>query len=95
VLPVVAEVEEAAGDDVALDLGGAAIDGAGAPIDQFAHQSGRKVRARKFQVTRRVIADYLRSDAAGDLLERGVIENVLRHLSTVYADHPDFNPSWS
>ena len=44
---------------------------------------------------RLVIADYLRLDAAGDVLERGVIEDVLRHLATVYADHPDYNPSWS
>ena len=66
-------------------------------VEQAAHiarHSPARVLAQ-VEVTRRVIADYLRSDAAGDLLERGVIENVLRHLSTVYADHPDFNPSWS
>lgn len=47
------------------------------------------------EARRMVIADYLRLDAAGDLLERGVIEDVLRHLAFVYADHPDYNPSWS
>jgi hypothetical protein len=47
------------------------------------------------EVKRLVIADYLRLDAAGDLLERGVLESVLRHLASAYADHPDYNPSWA
>jgi hypothetical protein len=47
------------------------------------------------EVKRLVIADYLRLDAAGDHLERGVLESVLRHLASAYADHPDYNPSWA
>jgi len=44
---------------------------------------------------RLVIADYLRLDASGDVLERGAVENALRHLARAYSDHPDYNPSWS
>lgn len=47
------------------------------------------------EAKRLVIADYLRTDASGDLLERDVVDRVLRQLSSVYADHPDYNPSWS
>lgn len=47
------------------------------------------------EAKRLVIADYLRTDAGGDLLERDIVESVLRHMSSVYADHPDYNPSWS
>ena len=44
---------------------------------------------------RLLIADYLRTDAAGDLLGRDIVESLLRQMSSVYADHPDYNPSWS
>ena len=66
-------------------------------VEQAAHIA-RHSPARALadvEAKRRVIADYLRSDAAGELLERGALENILRHLSVAYADHPDYNPSWS
>jgi hypothetical protein len=66
-------------------------------VEQAAHIA-RQCPARALadvEAKRLVIADYLRSDAAGELLERGALENVLRHLSSVYADHPDYNPSWA
>lgn len=44
---------------------------------------------------RALIADYLRLDAAGDLLARGVVENILRLLCSAYSDHKDYNPSWA
>jgi len=47
------------------------------------------------EAKRDVIAAYLRHDATGDLLERGVVEDTLRSLCSVYAGHPDYNPSWS
>lgn len=66
-------------------------------VEQAAHIA-RYCPARilaELEVKRLMIADYLRSDAAGELLERGVIENALRQLATVYAEHPDYNPGWS
>jgi len=66
-------------------------------VEQAAHIA-RHCPARALadvEVKRLVIADYLRSDAAAELLARGALENVLRRLSSVYADHPDYNPSWS
>jgi hypothetical protein len=47
------------------------------------------------EAKRLVIADYLRHDADGDLLRRGVTEDILRALCSVYAEHPDYNESWS
>lgn len=47
------------------------------------------------QAARAAIADYLRLDAAGELLERGAVENILRLLCAVHSDHPDYNPSWA
>ena len=43
----------------------------------------------------RLTKDELTALAAGDLLEREAVENILRRLSSVYAEHPDYNPSWS
>jgi hypothetical protein len=66
-------------------------------VEQAAHIA-RQCPARvlaEVEGKRLVIADYLRSDARGDVLERGVIEGVLRCLATVYADHADYNPSWA
>lgn len=50
---------------------------------------------REVEVKRLVIADYLRCDAAGELLGRGIIEDILRGLCSVYADHPDYNKTRS
>lgn len=50
---------------------------------------------REVEAKRAVIADFLRRDAAGDLLGRGVIEDILRSLCSVYAEHPKYNQSWS
>ena len=66
-------------------------------VEQAAHIA-RHCPARvlaEVEVKRLVIADYLRTDAGGDLLERDIVESVLRNMSCVYADHPDYNPSWS
>ncbi|PZS13677.1 MAG: hypothetical protein DLM57_16100 [Pseudonocardiales bacterium] len=50
---------------------------------------------REVEAKRAVIADYLRHDAAGDLLERDAVEDLLEELCSVYADHPDYIKSWS
>ena len=47
------------------------------------------------EAKRAVIAEYLRLDAAGDLLARGVVEDLLRAMCSVDSEHPDYNPSWS
>lgn len=66
-------------------------------VEQVAHiaRHGPARILAEVEARRLVVADYLRLEAAGNLLERGVIEDVLRHLALVYADHPDYNPSWS
>ena len=66
-------------------------------VEQAAHiaRHGPARILAEVEARRLVVADYLRLEAAGNLLERGVIEDVLRHLALVYADHPDYNPSWS
>jgi hypothetical protein len=66
-------------------------------VEQSAHIA-RHCPARilaEVEAKRLVIADYLRTDATGDLLGRDIVESLLRHMSSVYADHPDYNPSWS
>lgn len=66
-------------------------------VEQAAHIA-RHCPARalaEVEVKRLLIADYLRTDAAGDLLGRDIVESLLRQMSSVYADHPDYNPSWS
>lgn len=66
-------------------------------VQQAAHIA-RHCPARvlaEVEAKRGVIADYLRHDATGDLLERGVVDDILRGLCTVYAEHPDYNASWS
>lgn len=60
----------------------------------IAHHCPARVLA-EVEMKRLVIADYIRADAYGELLERDVLENVLRHMSSLYAEHPDYNPSWS
>ena len=47
------------------------------------------------EAKRLLIAEYLRLDAAGDLHTRGIIGDILRALCSVYAEHPDYKPSWS
>ena len=47
------------------------------------------------EVKRAVIAEYLRLDAAGDLLARGVVEDILRSMCSVYDEHPDYKAAWS
>ena len=44
--PVVPEVEQAPGDDVALDLGAAAVDGCGARVEELARATARSGRRR-------------------------------------------------
>ena len=66
-------------------------------VQQAAHIA-RHCPARvlaEVEAKRAVIADYLRLDASGDLLERGIVEDILRGFSAVYVDHPDYNPAWS
>jgi hypothetical protein len=66
-------------------------------VEQAAHIA-RHCPARvlaEVEAKRLVIADYLRPDATGDLLGRDIVESLLRHMPSVYADHPDYNPSWS
>jgi hypothetical protein len=66
-------------------------------VEQAAHIA-RHCPARvlaEVEAKRLVIADYLRTDATGDLLGRDIVESLLRQMSSVYADHPDFNPAWS
>lgn len=50
---------------------------------------------REVEAKRVVIAEFLRHDAAGDIRPRGVIEDILRSFCSVYAEHPDYNQSWS
>ena len=47
------------------------------------------------EAKRGAIAEYLRLDASGDLLARGIVEDILRALCAVYAEHPDYSPSWA
>jgi hypothetical protein len=66
-------------------------------LEQAAHIA-RQCPARalaEVEAKRGVIADYLRLDAAGDLLARSIIEDVLRGMCSVYTEHPDYNPSWT
>ena len=66
-------------------------------VEQAAHIA-RHAPARVLadvEAKRAVIADYLRLDAAGDLLARGVVEDILRAMCAVYAEHPDYSPSWA
>lgn len=44
------------------------------------------------EAKRDVIADYLRLDAAGDLLARGIVEDILRGVCSAYTEHPDYSP---
>jgi hypothetical protein len=50
---------------------------------------------RECEAKRAVIADFLRRDALGELAARTAVEDVLKALSTVYSQHPDFDPTWS
>jgi hypothetical protein len=66
-------------------------------VEQAAHMA-RHSPARVLAdvaAKRAVIADYLRHEATGDLLARGVVEDILRGLCSVHAEHPDYNTSWS
>ena len=66
-------------------------------VEQAAHIA-RHSPARalaEVEAKRVVIADYLRLDAAGDLLARGVVEDILRSMCSVYNEHPDYNAAWS
>jgi hypothetical protein len=66
-------------------------------VEQAAHIA-RHSPARalaEVEAKRDVIADYLRLDAAGDVLARGVVEDIIRGLCSAYAEHPDYNMSWS
>jgi len=66
-------------------------------VEQAAHIA-RQCPARvlaEVEAKRLVIADYLRLDAAGDVLARGIVEDVLRGLCSAYSEHPDYNTSWS
>ena len=65
-------------------------------VEQAAHIA-RHSPARalaEVEAKRAVIADYLRLDAAGDVLARGVIEDVLRAIVAAYARHPDYSATW-
>lgn len=62
-------------------------------LEQAAHIA-RYSPARVLQeveAKRLVLADYLRHEAEGDLLRRGITEDILRSLCAVYAEHPDYN----
>lgn len=50
---------------------------------------------RECDARRRIIADFLRRDALGDLLGRSAVEESLRVLAGVYSGHPDFNHAWA
>lgn len=50
---------------------------------------------REVEAKRAVIAEFLRCEAVGDLLGRGIIEDILRSLCSVYAEHPEYNDAWS
>jgi hypothetical protein len=66
-------------------------------VEQAAHiarHSPARVLA-EVEAKREVIADYLRLDAAGEVLERGIVEDILRCLCSIYTEHPDYNTSWS
>lgn len=66
-------------------------------IEQAAHIA-RHNPARvlsEVEAKRAAIADYLRLDASGDLLARGIGEDILRAMCAVYAEHPDCNPAWT
>jgi hypothetical protein len=66
-------------------------------LEQAAHiarHSPARVLA-DVEAKRAVIADYLRLDAAGELLARGRVEDILRSLCSVFSEHPDYNTSWS
>jgi hypothetical protein len=66
-------------------------------IQQAAHMA-RHCPARvlaEVEAKRDAIADYLRLDAAGDLLARAVVEDILRGPCSVYSEHPDYKTSWS
>jgi hypothetical protein len=65
-------------------------------VEQAAHiarQSPARALA-EVETKRAAIADYLRLDAAGDLLARGILEDILRGMCSVY-EHPDHNPAWT
>src|SRR5256885_13394975 len=57
------------------------------------HSPARVLRG--VEAKRRVIADYLHREAAGELLERTGVEDCLRAMCLEYADHPDYNPAWT
>lgn len=66
-------------------------------LEQAAHIA-RHCPARALldvKAKRAVIAEYLRCDAAGDLLGRGVAEDIMRGLCWAYAEHADYNESWA
>jgi hypothetical protein len=66
-------------------------------IEQAAHiarHSPARV-LRESEMKRAIIADYLRRDATGDLIGRGVLETVLRSLAAIYADHAAYDQSWA
>ncbi len=66
-------------------------------MEQAAHiarQSPARV-LRECEAKRAIIADYLRRDALGEVAARNAVEDVLRVLTTVYSDHPDYAGSWT
>jgi hypothetical protein len=72
-------------------------DSAHPTVEQAAHiarHSPARV-LRECEVKRATIAEFLRRDALDDLPGRTVVEDVLRSFCSVYADHPDYDASWS
>lgn len=66
-------------------------------MEQAAHmarQSPARV-LRECEAKRAIIADYLRRDALGEMVGRDAVADVMRVLTTVYSDHPDYAGSWT
>lgn len=49
---------------------------------------------RQCEAARRVIAEYLRLEAVGDLPGRSVAEIALKQLASAHSDHADFDLGW-
>jgi hypothetical protein len=65
-------------------------------VGQAAHIA-RHSPARIFrhcEAARAVIAEFLRLDALGDLPGRAAAGVALKAFASIYADHPDHDPTW-
>ena len=66
-------------------------------MEQAAHMARQSpARAlRECEAKRAIIADYLRRDALGEMVGRNAVADILRVLTTVYSDHPDYAGAWT